>query len=60
MFSTENIYEVVTFAIGDTKSGTRMGKLQLKETQTGEVLNCILWEEALNRIEKFLKDNNLI
>ena len=54
MFSTENIYEVVTFAIGDTKSGTKMGKLQLKETQTGEFLNCILWEEALNRIDSKL------
>ena len=54
MFSTDNIYEVVTFAIGDTKSGTKMGKLQLKETQTGEFLNCILWEEALNRIDSKL------
>lgn len=54
MFSTENIYEVVTFAIGDTKSGTKMGKLQLKEPQTGEFLNCILWEEALNRIDSKL------
>lgn len=54
MFSTENIYEVVTFAIGDTKSGTKMGKLQLKDTQTGEFLNCILWEEALNRIDSKL------
>ena len=31
-----------------------MGKLQLKETQTGEFLNCILWEEALNRIDSKL------
>jgi len=51
MFSTDIIYEVVTFSIGDTKSGTKMGKLQLKYPKSGEFLNCILWEEALNRME---------
>ena len=51
MFSTDIIYEVVTFAIEDTKSGTKMGKLQLKDPKTGEFLNCILWEEALNRMD---------
>ena len=54
MFSTDIIYEVVTFSIGDTKSGTKMGKLQLKDTKTGEFLNCILWEEALNRMDEKL------
>ena len=51
MFSTDSIYEVVTFSIGDTKAGTKMGKLQLKEQETGDILNCILWEEALNRMD---------
>ena len=54
MFSTDIIYDVVTFAIGDTKSGTKMGKLQLKDSENGEILNCILWEEALNRIDSKL------
>ncbi len=54
MFSTDIIYEVVTFAIGDTKSGTKMGKLQLKDPANGEALNCILWEEALNRMDSKL------
>ena len=54
MFSTDIIYEVVTFAIGDTKSGTKMGKLQLKDTENDEFLNCILWEEALNRMDSKL------
>ncbi len=52
MFSTDIIYEVVTFAIGDTKSGTKMGKL--KDPANGEALNCILWEEALNRMDSKL------
>lgn len=54
MFSTDIIYEVVTFSIGDTKSGTKMGKLQLKDPNSGEFLNCILWEEALNRMDSKL------
>ncbi len=54
MFSTDIIYEVVTFAIGDTKSGTKMGKLQLRDTENDELLNCILWEEALNRMDSKL------
>lgn len=31
-----------------------MGKLQLKDSNTGEILNCILWEEALNRMDSKL------
>ena len=54
MFSTDNIYEVVTFSVGDTKAGTKMGKLQLKDSQTDEILNCILWEETLNRLDSKL------
>ena len=61
MFSTDIIYEVVTFSIGDTKSGTKMGKLQLKDPKTGELLNCILWEEALNRMDmKLFRCGNLL
>lgn len=50
-YSTESIYEVVVFSIGDTKAGTKMGKLQLKNMDDSSILNCILWEETLNRID---------
>ena len=61
MFSTEIHYEVVTFSIGDTKAGTKMGKLQLRDPETGEALNCILWEEALNRMDsKLFRSGNLL
>ena len=61
MFSTEINYEVVTFSIGDTKSGTKMGKLQLKDPETGELLNCIMWEEALNRMDsKLFRCGNIL
>ena len=61
MFSTEDIYEVVIFSIGDTKAGTKMGKLQLKNTKDDSVLNCILWEETLNRFDsKIFRTGNLV
>ena len=54
MFSTEEIYEVITYSVGDTKAGTKMGKLQLKGLDDEELLNCILWEETLNRLDSKL------
>jgi putative nucleotidyltransferase with HDIG domain len=61
MFNTEDLYEVVIFAIGDTKAGTKMGKLQLKNTVDDTLLNCILWEEALNRFDsKIFRTGNLV
>jgi len=54
MFDTETIYEVAVFSIGDTKSGTKMGKLQLKDPNDSSLLNCILWEETLNRLDSKL------
>lgn len=61
MFSTEIHYEVITFSIGDTKAGTKMGKLQLKDTENDEILNCILWEEALNRMDsKLFRSGNIL
>lgn len=61
MFSTEDLYEVVIFSIGDTKAGTKMGKLQLKNTTDETLLNCILWEETLNRFDnKIFRTGNLV
>ena len=61
MFSTETIYEVVIFSVGDTKAGTKMGKLQLRDTGDSSLLNCILWEETLNRLDpKLFRSGNLL
>lgn len=61
MFDTETTYEVVVFSIGDTKAGTKMGKLQLKDPKEETLLNCILWEEALNRMDsKIFRSGNLV
>lgn len=48
------IYEVVTFSIGDTKAGSKMGKLLAKNTEDGTTLNCIMWEETLKRHEDWM------
>lgn len=61
MFSTETTYEVLNFTVGDTKAGTKMGKMQLKDTENESVLNCILWEETLNRLDvKLFRTGNLV
>lgn len=61
MFSTDVDYEIVVFSVGDTKAGTKMGKLQLKNLEDGSILNCILWEEALIRYDsKVFRTGNVI
>lgn len=61
MFNTDTEYEVVTFSIGDTKAGTKMGKLQLKDLADDSILNCILWEETLNRYDnKIFRTGNIV
>lgn len=61
MFSTDVDYEVVVFSVGDTKAGTKMGKLQLKNLSDDTTLNCILWEETLNRFDsKIFRTGNIV
>ena len=61
MLDLNAIYEVITFAIGDTKAGSKMGKLQVKNLNDSSILNCILWEETLNRLDsKLFRSNNHI
>ena len=61
MFSTDVDYEVVIFSVGDTKAGTKMGKLQLKNLEDNSLLNCILWEETLNRFDsRVFRTGNIV
>ncbi len=54
-------YEVMSFSVGDTKAGTKMGKLQLKNKTNETLLNCVLWEETLNRLDSALfKTGNIV
>jgi 3'-5' exoribonuclease len=61
MLDLDKTYEIVIFSIGDTKAGTKMGKLQLKNLSDGTLLNCILWEETLNRLDsKIFRTGNQV
>lgn len=61
MLDLAQTYEVVIFTVGDTKAGTKMGKLQLKNLSDDTLLNCILWEEALNRLDsKMFRSGNYV
>ncbi len=61
MYNTDVDYEVIIFSIGDTKAGTKMGKLQLKNLEDDSILNCILWEETLNRYDsKIFRTGNIV
>ena len=54
-------YEITIFSIGDTKAGTKMGKMQVKNLSSGEIMNCVLWEETLNRLDsKLFRTGNII
>ncbi len=54
-------YEILSFSIGDTKAGTKMGKMQIKNLDDSSVLNCVLWEETLNRLaDVALRAGNII
>lgn len=54
MLNINSVYEIITFAIGDTKAGSKMGKLLVKDIEDETTLNCILWEETLNRLDSKL------
>ncbi len=54
-------YEVMGYSVGDTKAGTKMGKLQLRNLNENSTLNCILWEETLNRLSpKLFRTGNVV
>lgn len=61
MHSTTVHYEVLSYTVGDTKAGTKMGKLQLRNTEDDTTLNCVLWEETINRLDvKLFRVGNLL
>lgn len=54
-------YEILSFIVGDTKAGTKMGKMQIKNLDDSTILNCVLWEETLNRLpDVALRAGNII
>ena len=61
MIDLNKEYEVVVYSVGETKAGAKMGKLQIKDPSDGTTINCVLWEETLNRLdEKIFRTGNII
>lgn len=61
MYDLNVDYRVVTYSLGDTKAGTKMGKLQLRNVEDDTLLNCILWEETISRIDpKTFRCGNIV
>ena len=61
MLDLSSEYVIVSFSVGNTKAGTKMGKMQVKNLTNSEIMNCILWEETLNRINvKMFRPGNII
>ncbi|MDD3013469.1 MAG: HD domain-containing protein [Candidatus Gastranaerophilales bacterium] len=54
-------FVVKEFHLSDTKNGNKMGKLQLENTKSKEVLNCILWQESIDNADpKALRTGNTV
>ncbi len=61
MLDLKAIYEIIIYSVGDTKAGTKMGKLQVRNLNNNSILNCIMWEETINRLnEKIFRSGNKI
>lgn len=54
-------YVVKGFQLSDTKTGNKMGKLQLENIKNKEGLNCVLWQEAIDNADpKVLRTGNTV
>lgn len=61
MLDLNALYEVIVYTLGETKAGTKMGKLQLKNVDDGTLLNCIMWEETVLKLdEKLFRPGNVL
>ncbi len=61
MIDYSSEYVVKEFHLSDTKNGNKMGKLQLEDIKSKEVLNCVLWQEAIdNNDPKALRTGNTV
>ena len=61
MLDLNSEYVITTFSVGNTKAGTKMGKMQVKNLNTSDIMNCVLWEETLNRLNaKIFRPGNII
>ncbi|MDD3014386.1 MAG: HD domain-containing protein [Candidatus Gastranaerophilales bacterium] len=61
MIDYSSEYVVKEFHLSDTKNGNKMGKLQLEDVKSKEVLNCVLWQEFIDNMDpKTLRTGNTV
>lgn len=54
-------FKIKAFSVRETAAKKKMGNLQLEECETKEIINCVIWEECLNGIEKVvLRTGNIV
>lgn len=60
MFNTEDTYEVVVFQ-SEIQKPVQKWEITVENTVDNTLLNCILWEETLNRFDsKIFRTGNLV
>jgi len=61
VLSENKEYQIISLSFKDTQSNTRMAKLQLKEVDADGNLNCVIWQDSLDKIPKqLLRVGNII
>jgi 3'-5' exoribonuclease len=61
VLSLHKEYKITSFVITKTKNDDEMAKLQLKDMQTNETFNCVIWQDFLVNIDKkSLRVGNII
>ncbi|MDD3013652.1 MAG: HD domain-containing protein [Candidatus Gastranaerophilales bacterium] len=61
MINFDSKYGIVSLSINKASNNKDMVKLQLKDFETQETYNCVMWEEAiLNTDKKTLKTGNIV
>ena len=61
MLRQDGEYKIVSFSLNETRNGDTMAKLQLKDTQSDETFNCVIWRDFLENIEqRALRVGNII
>ncbi len=61
MFDLKKDYKILSIDIAETRNGKLMAKLNLKCADSENVLNAVIWQEALNNIDKaILKPGNIV
>jgi 3'-5' exoribonuclease len=61
MINSDSKYGIVSLSISKASNNKDMAKIQLKDSDTQETYNCVMWEESLINIDKnILKAGNII